>query len=93
MVFGGLLLVKPSFSREKDGFSKDGCSKQSFSREKDGFEPKNHLFLEKTKKTKKTIFSKTMGLGPSRDGFFGFLEKKMVFFGSKPSFSREKDGF
>ena len=82
MVFGGLLLVKPSFSREKDGFAKDGCSKQSFSREKDGFEPKNHLFLEKTKKTKKTkktIFSTTMGLGPSRDGFFGFLEKKMVF--------------
>ena len=81
MVFGGLLLVKPSFSREKDGFAKDGCSKQSFSREKDGFEPKNHLFLEKTKKTKKTkktIFSKTMGLGPSKDGFFGFLEKKMV---------------
>ena len=51
MVFGGLLLVKPFFSREKDGFSKDGCSKQSLSREKDGFEPKNHLFLEKTKKT------------------------------------------
>ena len=51
----------------------------------------NHLFLEKTKKakktkknkktkkTKKTIFSKTMGLGPPKDGFFGFLEKKMVF--------------
>ena len=52
----------------------------------------NHLFLEKTKKTKKNqrnqknkkktkknIFSKTMGLGPSRDGFFGFLEKMMVF--------------
>ena len=102
MVFGGLLLVKPSFSREKDGFSNDGCSKQSFSREKDGFEPKNHLFLEK--------ISKTMGLGPSRDGFFGFLEKKMVFLVrnhlflekkmvveqplfEKPSFSRENDGF
>ena len=46
----------------------------------------NHLFLEKTKKTKKnkkknkkTIFSKTMGLGPPKDCFFGFLEKKMVF--------------
>ena len=49
MVFGGLLLVKPSFSREKDGFSKDGCSKPSLLREKDGLEPKNHLFLEKTK--------------------------------------------
>ena len=89
MVFAGLLLVKPSFSREKDGFSKDGCSKQSFSREKDGFEPKNHLFLEKTKKTKKTIFSKTMGLGLlSRDGFF-FAEGLVLV---KPSFSREKDG-
>ena len=65
MVFGGLLLGKPSFSREKDGF-----------------EPKNHLFLEKTKKTKKTIFSKTMGLGPPKDGFFGFfgfLEKRWFF--------------
>ena len=93
MVFGGLLLVKPSFSREKDGFAKDGCSKQSFSREKDGFEPKNHLFLEKTKKTKKTkktIFSKTMGLGPSRDGFFGFLEKKMVFWFETIFFSRKR---
>ena len=47
-----------------------------FSREKDGFEPKNHHFLEKQKKT---IFSKTMGLGPPKDGVFGFLEKKMVF--------------
>ena len=103
MVFGGLLLGKPSFSREKDGF-----------------EPKNHLFLEKTKKNQKnqkeTIFSKTMGLGPPKDGFFVFflffwfsrekdgflvrnhlfLEKKMVLPGEdlqKPSFSREKDGF
>ena len=78
MVFGGLLLVKPSFSREKDGFSNDGCSKQSFSREKDGFEPKNHLFLEKTKKT---IFWR-----PQKMVFGGLV---LV----KPSFSREKDGF
>ena len=34
---------------------------------------------KKTKKTKKNIFSKTMGLGPPKDGFFGCLEKKMVF--------------
>ena len=76
MVFGGLLLVKPSFSREKDGFSKDGCSKQSFSREKDGFEPKNHLFLEKTKKTKKTkktIFWRPQPHSFGKDGFFGFF--------------------
>ena len=86
MVFGGLLLVKPSFSREKDGFSKDGCSKQSFSREKDGFEPKNHLFLEKSKKTKKkpkktkkTSFPKLWGWGLQKMVFFGFLEKEMVF--------------
>ena len=48
---------------------------------------------KKPKKKKKTIFSKTMGLGPPKDGFFVFLEKKMVFFGSRPSFSREKDDF
>ena len=34
---------------------------------------------KKPKKPKKNIFSKTMGLGPPKDGFFGFLEKKMVF--------------
>ena len=106
MVFGGLLLVKPSFSREKDGFSKDGCSKQSFSREKDGFEPKNHLFLEKTKKTKKTkknhLFQ-NYGAGAFKRCFFGFfvflvrflfLEKKMVFGGLVPGktifFSRKR---
>ena len=92
---------KPSFSREKDGFSKDGCSKPPFSREKDGFEPKNHLFLEKTKKKtkKKTSFG-----GPSPIVlekivfffcfffFFVFLvsSRKRWFFGSKPSFPREK---
>ena len=97
MVFGGLLLVKPSFSREKDGFSKDGCSKQSFSREKDGFEPKNHLFLEKTKKTKKNqkkqknhLFQ-NYGAGAFKRWFFWFSREKDGFFGSKPSFSREKD--
>ena len=80
MVFGGLLLVKPSFSREKDGFSKDGCSKQSFSREKDGFEPTNHLFLEKTKKT---IFWRPQPHSFGKDGFlvfFGFFGF-FVFFG------------
>ena len=96
---GGLVLVKPSFSREKDGFWRSFPGKTIFfSRKrwffegwlfktiifsrKRWFRTKNHLFLEKTKKTKKTkktIFSKTLGLGPSKDGFFGFLEKKMVF--------------
>ena len=68
----------------------------------------NHLFLEKkmvsnqktiffsrkpkNQKTKKTIFSKTMGLGPPKDGFLVFSRKRW-FFGAKPSFSREKDGF
>ena len=62
---------------------------------------KNKKNKQILKKTKKTIFSKTMGLGPPKDGFFVFLEKKMVFlvrnhlflekkmvFGG-PSFSRE----
>ena len=70
MVFGGLVLVKPSFSREKDGFSKDGCSKQSFSREKDGFEPKNHLFLEKTKKNQKKHLFQNYGAGAFKRWFF-----------------------
>ena len=85
MVFGGLLLVKPSFSREKDGFSKDGCSKQSFSREKDGFEPKNHLFLEKTKKTKKPK-------KPSFPKLWGWCLQEMVFlvFSRKRWFRTEK---
>ena len=88
---------KTIFFSRKRWFFEGWLLKTIFSREKDGFEPKNHLFLEKTKKnkkTKKTIFSKTMGLGPSRDGFF--LEKKMFFeqpLFEKPSFSREKDGF
>ena len=100
MVFGGLLLVKPSFSREKDGFE---LKKPSFSR-------------ENQKNQKKTSFSKLWGWGlqkmffcfcfcfflfsQEKDGFWVgnhlSLEKKMVLPGEdlqKPSFSREKDGF
>ena len=58
---------------------------------------KTIFFSRKPKKTKKkkNIFSKTMGLGPPKDVFFVFLvfSRKRWFFGSKPSFSREKDGF
>ena len=68
---------------------------------------KTIFFSRKPKKNKKTIFSKTMGLGPPKDGFFGFFVFFVFFgffgffwffwfswcFGSKPSFSREKDGF
>ena len=45
-------LQKPSFSREKDGFSKDGCSKPSFSREKDGLEQKKSFSRENKKNQK-----------------------------------------
>ena len=179
MVFGGLLLVKPSFPREKDcffegwllktiffsrkrwfrtkkpSFSRENQRNQKkqktkkkkkinifwrpqphsfgkdgffwiflFSREKDGFLVRNHLFLEKkmvlsnhpsknhlflekrmVSNQKKPSFSRENKKKPSFGGpspivfgidgffgFFGFLEKKR-FFGSKPSLSREKDGF
>ena len=94
MVFGGLLLVKPSFSREKN-FSKGGCSKPSFSRKK-WFRTKTPSFSrenQKTKKPKKNIFSKTMGLGPPKDGFFGFLEKKRWFFWFETIFFSRKRWF
>ena len=48
---------------------------------------------QKKKKKKKNIFSKTMGLGPPKDGFFGFfgfLEKKMVFWFETIFFSRKR---
>ena len=57
---------------------------------------KNHLFLEKTKKT---IFWRpqphSFGIDVFFFLFFCFLvfSGKRWFFGSKPSFSREKDGF
>ena len=90
MVFGGLLLVKPSFSREKDGFSKDGCSKQSFSREKDGFEPKNHLFLEKTKKNQKNHLFQNYGFSREKDGFWRSCPGKTIFFSSVLAFFLER---
>ena len=107
MVSGGLVLVKPSFSREKDGFwmsspgktiffsrkdgfSKDGCSKQSSSREKDGFEPKNHLFLEKTKKTKKPSFPKLWGWGLQEMVFLVFSRKGWFFWFETIFISRKR---
>ena len=103
MVFGGLLLVKPSFSREKDGFFEGWLLKTIFFSRKRWFRTKKPSFSrenqkQKPKNTKKTIFSKTMGLGPPKDFFFVFFvflvfSRKRWFFGSKPSFSRERDGF
>ena len=96
----GFLVRNHLFLEKKMVLPGEDLQKPSFSREKDGFEPKNHLFLEKTKKNqknqkkKKNIFSKTMGLGPPKDGFFGFffgfLEKKMVFWFETIFFSRKR---
>ena len=61
MVFGGLLLVKKMVLPGED------LQKPSFSRQKDGSEPKNHLFLEKTKK-------------PSFGGTSPIVLEKMFFF-------------
>ena len=87
------------FLEKKMVFPGEDLQKPSFSREKDGFTPKNHLFLEKTKKT---IFWRAQPHSFGKDGFFLFFlvfwvflvfSRKRWFFGSKPSFSREKDGF
>ena len=91
------------FSR-KDGFSKDGCSNPSFSREKDRFEPKKPSFSRENHKNPKNHLFQNYGAGASKRCFFffffflfflGFLvfSRKRWSFGSKPSFSREKDGF
>ena len=95
MVFGGLLLVKPSFSREKDGFSNDGCSKPSFFSRKRWFRTKKPSFSRETKKQKKkkkkkkTSFPKLWGWGLQKMVFLVFSRKRW-FFGSKPSFSRKR---
>ena len=88
MVFGGLVLVKPSFSREKDGFWRSCPGKTIFfSRKRWFFEEqllKNHLFLERKmvsnqknhlflEKTKKTIFWRPQPHSFGKDGFFGFF--------------------
>ena len=79
MVLPGEDLQKPSFSREKDGFSKDGCSKPSFSREKDGFEPTNHLFLEKTQKIQKSHLLEAPAPYFGKDVFLGLFWFFLVF--------------
>ena len=88
MVFGGLVLVKPSFSREKDGFWRSCPGKTIFFSRKRWFLEerllKNHLFLEKKmvsnqknhlflEKTKKTIFWRPQPHSFGKDGFFGFF--------------------
>ena len=81
------------FSWQNHLFLEKKDSKPSFSREKDCFEPKNHLFLEKTKNTKKTIFWRRQPHSFGKDGFFGFfgfLEKKMVFLFETIFFSRKR---
>ena len=66
MVFGGLVLVKPSFSREKDGFSKSGFSKTIFFSRKRWFRTKTIFFSRKPKK-------------PSFGGPSPIVLEKMVF--------------
>ena len=88
MVFGGLVLVKPSFSREKDGFWRSCPGKTIFFSRKRWFLEerllKNHLFLEKKmvpnqknhlflEKTKKTIFWRPQPHSFGKDGFVGFF--------------------
>ena len=110
MVSGGLVLVKPSFSREKDGFWRSSPGKTIFFSRKrwffEGWLLKTIFFSRKRwfrtkkpsfsrenqknkKKTKKTIFSKTMGLGAFKRWFFWFSREKDGFF-LKPSFSRKR---
>ena len=94
MVLPGQDLRKPSFSREKDGFSRVRSLKTIFfSRKRWFFEErllKNHLFLEKKmvsnqknhlflEKTKKNIFWRPQPHSFGKDGFFGFFGFLGVF--------------
>ena len=96
MVFGGLPLVKTPFL-EKRWFVEGWLLKTIFFSRKRLFRTKKPSFSRKIQKNKKnpkkTIFSKTMGLGPPKMFFWGFSREKKGVFGSKPSFFREKDGF
>ena len=101
MVFGGLLLVKPSFSREKDGFWRSSPGRTIFFSRKRWFRTKKPSFSrenQKNQKNKKTIFWRPQPHSFGKDVFFVFLvflvfSRKRWFFGAKPSFSREKDVF
>ena len=100
MVFGGLLLVKQIFLEKKMVFRRMVAQNHLFLEKKMVSNQKTIFFSRKPKKPrkpKKNIFSKTMGLGPPKDGFFGFLEKKMVFLVRNHLFPQPhsfgKDGF
>ena len=91
MVLPGQDLQKPSFSRKK-------MVLPSFSREKDGFEPKKEkdgfsIFF--SRKPKKPSLEGPSPIVLEKMVFLVFLvfSRKRWFFGSKPSFSREKDCF
>ena len=84
MVFGGLVLVKPSFSREKDGFWRSCPGKTIFFSRKRWFLEerllKNHLFLEKEMvSNQKTIFFSRKPKKPSFGGPSPIVLEKMVF--------------
>ena len=91
MVFGGLLLVKPSSSRlaKKMVFRRMVAQSHLFL-EKNSFEPKKPSFSRENKK--KHLFQ-NYGAGASKRCFFWFSREQDVFFGSEPSFLRKKDGF
>ena len=106
MVSGGLVLVKPSFSREKDGFWRSSPGKTIFFSRKrwffEGWLLKTIFFSRKRWfRTKTPSFSrenqKTIFFSRKR-WFLEILSKKPSFsrekdgFWKKPSFSREKDG-
>ena len=68
MVSGGLVLVKPSFSRVKDGFWRSSPGKTIFFSRKRWF------------RTKKTIFFSRKPKKPSFGGPSPIVLEKMVFF-------------
>ena len=95
MVFGGLLLGKPSFSREKRWFSEGWLLKTIFFSRKRWFRTKKLSFSQKNQKTKKkTSFPKLWGWGLQKMVFLlvflVFSRKRWFFWFETIFFSRKR---
>ena len=94
MVFGGLLLVKPSFSREKDGLFEGWLLKTIFFSRKRWFRTKKPSFSrenqKKPKKPKKPSFPKLWGWGLQEMVFLVFSRKRWFFWFETIFFSRKR---